>query len=157
MTTSPITRPRTRRSSGPALAFAAVLGLPYVIGILVLTLTPRGFQSRMPQVLDLVLGFAHHTLGWQWLGFTKLELMANVLVFVPIGVLAFLLLRAWPLVLALLVGPLLSFGVELVQATLLPHRVASLMDVAANTLGATAGVILAWAMASLVHALRRRQ
>ena len=157
MTTSPITRPRTRRSSAPVLAFAAVLGLPYVIGILVLTLTPRGFQSRMPQVLDLVLGFAHRTLGWHWLGFTKLELIANVLVFVPIGVLAFLLLRTRPIILALLVGPVLSFGVELVQATLLPHRVASLVDVAANSLGATAGVVLAWSVAKLARALSRRQ
>lgn len=157
MTTSPIPRPRSHRASGPVLATAAVLGVPYVVGLLFLTLTPRGFQNRMPQVLDLVLGFAHHTLGWHWLGFTKLELIANVLVFLPIGILAFLLLRTRLIALALLIGPMLSLGVELAQAALLPHRVASLVDVAANSLGATTGVMVAWAASSLIRLLRGKQ
>lgn len=154
MTASSFARSRPSRA---VLVAAALLGTPYVLGILLLTLTPRGFQNSMPQVLNLLLGFFRRTLGWHWLGFTRLELIANVLVFVPIGVLAFLLLRARLVALALLVGPLLSLSVELIQAALLPHRIASLTDVAANSLGATAGVLLAWAASSLIRALSEEQ
>lgn len=96
----------------------------------------------MPNLVDLVLSSAHR-LGWESLNFTRLEIIANVLVFVPIGVLAFLLVprRFWPL--AIMLGPALSLSIEVFQRLALPNRAATLTDVVANSGGALIGVALA--------------
>ncbi|MEJ1090066.1 VanZ family protein [Microbacterium istanbulense] len=137
-----------------ALPVALVLGIPYLIGLLLLTIWPRPVQDSAPVILDLVVRAVHRGLGWTWLGFSELEAIANVLVFVPIGTLAFLAFRrvAWPLAFA--AGPLLSLGVELVQKAALPHRIGSVADIVLNSVGATLGVLLAWAIAAAVSQLR---
>lgn len=142
------TPPSTRRSR--ALPVALLLGIPYLVALLLLTIWPRPVQDSAPVILDLVVRAVHRGLGWTWLGFNELEAVANVLVFVPIGILAFIVFRgaAWPLAFA--AGPLLSLGVELVQKAALPHRIGSVADIALNSLGATAGVLLAWAVAAAV-------
>lgn len=96
----------------------------------------------MPNLLDLVLSSAHR-LGWESLDFTRLEIIANVLVFVPIGILAFILVPRplWPL--AIVLGPALSLSIEVFQRLVLPHRAATLTDVVANSGGALIGVTLA--------------
>ena len=143
-----MTAERTTRRSR-ALPVALLLGLPYLIGLLLLTIWPRPVQDSAPVILDLVVAAAHRGLGWTWLGFNELEAVANVLVFVPIGIIAFIVFRrAWPVALA--AGPLLSIGVEIVQEVALPHRIGSVADIALNTLGATIGVILAWLVSVLV-------
>ncbi|MFK4760480.1 VanZ family protein [Microbacterium sp. ZW T5_45] len=131
----PSPRPRTR-------VIALLLGIPFLAGIAFLTLTPVRVEERMPNLLDVVLRSAHR-LGWTSLDFTRLEILANVLVFVPIGVLAFLLLprRVW--LLSLLVGPAISIAIETSQLLLLSHRAATAMDVIANSTGATFGVVVA--------------
>ncbi len=100
-------------------AWALVLGIPFLIGLAALTLTPSRVEETMPNLLDVVLTTAHR-LGWESLDFTRLEIIANVLVFVPVGILAFLLLprRVW--FLALLVGPVLSAAIETTQRVALP-------------------------------------
>ncbi|WAA65220.1 VanZ family protein [Microbacterium oxydans] len=122
--------------------WALALGIPFLAGLAALTLTPSRVEDAMPNLLDLVLGAAHR-LGWASLDFTRLEIIANVLVFVPVGILAFILLprRLW--VLSLLVGPLLSLAIETAQRVALPHRAATVTDVVANSAGALLGVFLA--------------
>ncbi|GGM57206.1 hypothetical protein GCM10010489_30990 [Microbacterium saperdae] len=129
-----------RRTRGWALA----LGIPFFAGLAILTLTPARVEKSMPNYLDLVLGAAHR-MGWSSLDFTRLEIIANVLVFVPVGILAFLFMprTIWPL--ALLVGPAISAAIEIAQRVALPHRAATLSDLVANSAGATAGVALALA------------
>lgn len=131
--------PPPRRSTR---VWALALGMPFLIGLAALTLTPARVEESMPNALDLVLTTAHR-LGWEWLDFTRLEILANVLVFVPIGILAFILLprRVW--FLALLVGPLLSAMIETAQRVALPHRAATVNDVVANSTGAILGVVIA--------------
>ena len=123
-------------------AWALALGIPFLLGLAALTLTPSRIEQVMPNLLDLILGAAHR-LGWESLDFTRLEILANVLVFVPVGILAFVLLprRVW--LLALLVGPLLSVAIETAQRVALPHRAATVTDVVANSAGALLGVALA--------------
>ncbi len=130
--------PPRRLTRGIALA----LGIPFFLGLALLTLTPQRIENSMPNLLDLVLTTAHR-LGWESLDFTRLEIIANVLVFVPIGILAFILVprRFWPLALAL--GPALSVSIEVAQRLVLPHRAATLTDVVANSGGALIGVALA--------------
>ncbi|QDE35607.1 VanZ family protein [Microbacterium foliorum] len=130
--------PPRRLTRGIALA----LGIPFFIGLALLTLTPARVEESMPNLLDLVLSSAHR-LGWESLDFTRLEIIANVLVFVPIGILAFILVprRLWPL--AIVLGPALSLSIEAFQRLVLPHRAATLTDVVANSGGALIGVAIA--------------
>ncbi len=73
------------------------------------------------------------------LTYAGLEAGANVLMFVPFGVLVGLLVsRAW-LVVAL--AFCLSTSIELAQLAFLPTRVATLQDVVLNTLGAAVGLL----------------
>lgn len=80
------------------------------------------------------------------LGFSDLEAAANVLLFVPFGLLAGLLVgprgrrRVWFVVPA---GLALSGAIELTQLAFLPARVADLRDVVTNTAGAFLGVLMA--------------
>jgi len=73
------------------------------------------------------------------LTYAGLEAGANVLMFVPFGVLVGLLVRRGWLVVAL--GLCLSAAIELTQLLLLPTRVATVQDVVLNTLGAALGVL----------------
>lgn len=122
--------------------WAVVFGLPFLAAVALLTLTPERVEHALPNLLDVLLG-AIHRLGWTSLDFHRLEVLANVAVFVPVGVLAFLLTprRRWPL--SLLVGPGLSVAIESAQEVALPHRAATVSDVLANSTGATIGVCLA--------------
>lgn len=135
--------------------WAIALGIPFLAGLAALTLTPSRIEQAMPNLLDLVLGAAHR-LGWASLDFTRLEILANVLVFVPIGILAFILLprRIW--LLSLLIGPVLSLAIETAQRVALPHRAATITDVLANSAGAILGVVLA-VLCTLLFAPRLSQ
>lgn len=133
-------------------AWALGLGIPFLAGLAALTLTPSRVEQRMPNLLDLVLSTAHR-LGWASLDFTRLEILANVLVFVPVVVIAFLLLPRPVWGLALLVGPAISIGIEVFQRLALPHRAATVWDVIANSTGATVGVVLAVLSTLLVAVL----
>ena len=85
-----------------------------------------------------------------WLGrvvpmfsYARLEFVANVILFIPLGVLVARLLRVRSY-LAVGVGILVSIGIELVQWLLLPARTPSAYDVLANTIGTAFGVLIAW-------------
>ncbi|MFJ4222686.1 VanZ family protein [Microbacterium sp. NPDC089695] len=132
---------------------AAGLAVPFLAGLALLTLTPTRVEERMPDLLDLVLSTAHR-IGWDWLDFTRLEILANVLVFVPVGIFAFVLMprRVW--LLSVVLGPAVSLGIEIAQRLALPHRAATVSDVIANSSGAVIGVVLAIAC-TLLFAPRR--
>lgn len=74
-----------------------------------------------------------------WFGYRAIEASANVLMFVPFGVLLALLLPSRLRVLAVAVPVGLSLGVELAQAVWLPRRVATGWDVLMNSTGAALG------------------
>ncbi|GAA1139441.1 hypothetical protein GCM10009651_24330 [Microbacterium natoriense] len=132
-----------------------VIGIPFLALIGFLALTPRRVEQSIPNVLDLILG-AVHRLGWTSLDFTTLEVAANVLVFIPVGIVAYVFLPRRARWLALAVGPAASIAIELTQLLALPNRDPSINDVIANSIGATIGVALcllsSWAFPSRVSA-----
>ena len=73
------------------------------------------------------------------LTYAGLESGANVVMFVPFGVLVGLLVRRSWLVVGL--GFALSAGIELAQLLFLPSRVPTVQDVVLNTLGAVLGLL----------------
>jgi len=77
------------------------------------------------------------------------DLLQNLLLFLPIG----LGLRAirWPLPRTAAVALLLTLGIELTQAALLPGRDAALGDLLANTIGAITGWLLLPSLKSLAR------
>jgi glycopeptide antibiotics resistance protein len=132
-----------------------VIGIPFLALLGFLALTPRRVEQSIPNVLDLILG-AVHRLGWTSLDFTTLEVAANVLVFVPVGIVAYVFLPRRARWLALAAGPAASVAIELTQLLALPNRDPSINDVIANSIGATIGVALcllsSWAFPSRVSA-----
>lgn len=132
------------RHTKRVLAVAA--GVLFVAVTLVLAFTPRG---ETPLLLDAVIDTLHDALGQRWLTFERLEVAANVLLFIPVGVIsAAAIPRRWWL-LALLPGPLLSFLIEHVQGHYLYGRVGSISDFIANSAGAILGVALVWGIRSI--------
>ncbi|ALX65536.1 hypothetical protein AB663_000038 [Microbacterium sp. XT11] len=131
----PPPRPATR---GVALG----LGIPFLLGLALLGLAPWRVEDALPDFVDGVVSAAQ-LLGGASMDFARVEFLANLLMFVPIGALAFVLLprRAW--LLSLAIGPALSFAIESTQRLALPHREATVGDLLANSAGATAGVGIA--------------
>ena len=75
---------------------------------------------------------------------TQIEVLANIALFVPAGLLLMIVLRR--ALLTILVLVLASACIELAQYEWFPSRVPSVADVVHNGLGAALGVLLAWAL-----------
>jgi len=117
----------------------------YTAFVLLVTLTPRMPGTGSVAILvNSVLAYLHER-GW-FLGteYLDVEFLANIGMFVPLGVLAALLLRGrarWAL---LLIGTAFSAFIETYQALFLPGRYPELRDIVSNSLGFLlgAGVVL---------------
>jgi glycopeptide antibiotics resistance protein len=74
----------------------------------------------------------------------RIEVICNVLLFVPMSLLGSLLKPQWTWSSWVVVGYCATFSIELVQALFLPGRSATMQDVVANTGGALIGALIAW-------------
>lgn len=115
-----------------------------VVAVLLAPVSPAQVVNVLTAWIQEDLGLTVVRQGW-------VEFTANVLMFVPLGVLVPLVFRR--LWIGVLVAAALSAGAELVQ-TLLPARHASMRDVLANVLGALLGAAVLWAVTR--HRERRR-
>lgn len=120
---------RRRLAVAGLLAYAAA-----AVAVLVSPVSPGAIVEALGSWMREDLGLVRFGQGW-------IEFVANIVLFLPLGVLLTLLLgRAW---IALVLAVTLSVAVELVQFVL-PARLPSVRDVLANSFGAAAGVLLAW-------------
>ncbi len=111
--------------------------IAYVLIAAVVMLGPFKYSEAVVAIwawLRDELGLSGFGPGW-------IEFIANVALFVPLGVVLSLILRRPVLGLVLAIG--VSIAVELAQL-LLPGRVPSMRDVLANALGAAVGGAIAW-------------
>jgi glycopeptide antibiotics resistance protein len=77
-----------------------------------------------------------------WLTYSRVEFLANIAMFIPIGVFFVLLMgRKWWFA-AILAGIGVTFTIEFVQL-FIPSRVPDIRDLIANSLGASVGVFVA--------------
>ena len=74
------------------------------------------------------------------LTYARIEFSANILLFVPLGVLLMLILRRRYLIVPIAIA--VTVGIECAQALLLDKRTPSVLDVIANTAGACIGMLL---------------
>ena len=126
------------------VAYGARVALLVVLLVaIVLTLTPDAPTPGLVQFHESLARLVSRiTLGQTDVSVEEAEALANVLLFVPIGLLLRLALpRAWSsLLLALATAA--SLGIEVVQYVLLPDRTPSLVDVLTNGGGTAIGLVL---------------
>ncbi|WP_125610480.1 VanZ family protein [Specibacter cremeus] len=130
-----------------------VLAVLYLVALAGIAFWPspvdRPIDGALMRVLDWLHGYG---LPAWFIGYRKVEFAANIVLFIPFGMLATLLLPARRWWLAVVAAAAVSGGIETTQGLLLPARVASWSDLVANTSGALAG---AAAMALMLARLRR--
>ena len=131
------------------LVGAAVAALA---GVLVVGLLPNRVDGGVERPIRAFVDTLRAA-GLEWVTYDLIDFVANVGFFVPIGLIAALLLpwRVWWLAIPL--GAALSGALELGQALFLPERYASWTDVLANSLGAALGALVG---AAIRAASRRR-
>ncbi len=150
---------RDGRFRGVSRRLAQLALLGYLVVPAVLTLTPhrpdvgaRDFEDFVTRAVGTL------TFDRVDISIVEIEVLANVLLLVPIGfLLPFALNRALPLISLLSLCAAGSLAVELLQRTLLTNRVPSFVDVLSNTGGAAIGLIFATDLQRLTQALRRRR
>lgn len=119
-----------------------------------LTLTPQAEREQEGLLWRLALYFERHP-ATDWITFNGLEFAANVLLFAPFGLFFVLLLgraRWW---LAILLGVVLTLGIEFAQQ-FIPNRVSDPRDILSNSIGAILGTLAALVLtAAKARRLRR--
>ncbi|CAN5303071.1 hypothetical protein BH11ACT5_BH11ACT5_06400 [soil metagenome] len=122
---------------------AAALAV-YTAFVLVVTLSPRmPGTSFAAEFVNSVLGWFHERgllIGMEYL---DVEFLANVGMFVPLGVLVLLLMRRWWMLFA---GTAFSAFIETYQALFLPGRYPELRDVLSNSIGFLLGAGVAYVL-----------
>ena len=115
----------------------------YLLGLGLIALWPVPVDQGASVFLERSLRQLHRWGIPPWFDYGVVELASNVILFVPLGALLARILGArlwWG---GAAVGFLLSILVELAQLVFLPARFPSVIDVAANTLGALVGALSA--------------
>ncbi|EYT63834.1 MULTISPECIES: VanZ family protein [Curtobacterium] len=137
------------------LLLALTAGYAWVIWRM--TLTPQVFTSAQNSLVLHAIAWVQQLPHGAWFTYERTEFLANIAMFVPVGMLAALWLpRRW-WILGALVAVALSTGIEFAQATYLPYRVADPRDVLSNGLGGLLGATLVGLVRSLLPDRRRRR
>lgn len=124
----------------------------YLAAVGWITLGPQPINTGNGYWLWRALRFFGHHDSTRWLTYDRVEFLANIAMFVPIGVFFVLLFgrRLW--VLSIVSGGLLTLAIEFAQL-FIPGRVSDVRDLVANSLGTVLGVLVALV---LTHAKARR-
>lgn len=129
----------------------------YLVGAFVVGFWPTSVDTpSLDGMINLTLARLHADGLPRGFGFDAVQAVANVLFFIPIGLLSCLLLPSRRWYLAIVVGVLGSATIELGQLLFRPHRVASWEDLATNSLGAAIGVAFVLVVRRAQHRARRR-
>lgn len=119
----------------------AIVG--YIACILVVAFWPTPVDKPIHGTLTAILDYLHHRGVPAWLSYSFVEALANVVLFVPLGLIFAVTFRAqawWKLA---GLASLASITVELGQLLFLTARFASFLDVVTNTSGAVIGIAVA--------------
>lgn len=119
-----------------------VIGAACLAGVLLVGYLPSPVDGGVEPLVRRVLAWLQGLGAPEWVNYDFADFVANIGFFVPIGLVAALVLpwRVWWL--AIPMGAALSGLLELGQFLFLPARYASWTDVAANTAGAVIGALI---------------
>ncbi|GAA4373652.1 VanZ family protein [Paeniglutamicibacter cryotolerans] len=113
--------------------------LAYLVALAAVVFWPTPVDRNSGRFLTAALAWLHSHGVPAWFDYALVEWLSNVVMFLPFGfILAVMLPRScwWA---PTLIGLGTSIAIESTQLLFLDQRTASLLDVAANTLGAAAG------------------
>jgi glycopeptide antibiotics resistance protein len=135
--------------------FLSLITGGYLVFVAWLTLTPQPIGPDQQQLIQRALDALHRRGYAESIDYEQLEFLANIALFVPIGVFLLLLFGAggWWL------AAIASFGMTAVIETVqqqIPGRVSDDRDLLANTVGALIGIAIALVL-TLPATLRRRE
>lgn len=116
---------------------AAVLLVVYGVSLAVIAFWPTPVDQGAGPLLRALARAV------PWLTYDVVEFTANILLFVPLGVLLAVLLGG-ARVFVVPIAVAASLAIEAGQAVLLPGRTATMRDVVANAAGALVGLALVW-------------
>lgn len=135
-----------------------VLAIAYFAALAGILFWPFPVDRPIDSALMHAINWLHSRGLPQWfVGYRKVEFAANILLFVPFGIILTLRLhrRLWLLAVALAAA--VSGAVELAQAIFLPERVPAWSDIVANTAGALIGALLVLFVWSMHSRMARRR
>ena len=133
--------------------FLSLATLAYLAFVGWVTLTPGSVAPTQSELVLRVLARLQRYDDLSWLTYDRAEYLANVALFVPVGLFLLLLFGARFWWLAVAAALFLTTFIETVQKTI-PGRVSDDRDVAANTMGAVVGVAVGLVL-TLPSTLRR--
>ncbi len=117
-----------------------VAWVAYLVAVAVLVFQPDA--SAASDSVGLVDRVVRAAGAPSWLGPQVIEVVANVVLFVPLGLLGAGVVHRWSVLFWGLCGLALSAVIELIQLLFLPGRSATWTDLAANTGGAVLGMLV---------------
>jgi glycopeptide antibiotics resistance protein len=126
----------------------------YLLFVAWLTLTPQPIGPDQQEFIQRVLDGLHRRGYAETLDYDRLEFLANIALFVPIGVFLLLLFGAGGWWLAAIGSFAMTAVIETLQQGI-PGRVSDDRDLMANTIGALIGIVIALLL-TLPATLRRR-
>ncbi|WP_439592373.1 VanZ family protein [Microbacterium sp.] len=129
-------RPRRRSIAVAIVSEPGLWLLLYVVGLAFVAFWPVPIDRDADAIL------ASMTQAVPWLTYERIEFLANVVLFMPFGLLLVATLRRRG-TLALLIAVGVSIVMEAGQAAFLLERTPSILDIVANTTGAAIGIVLA--------------
>ena len=104
---------------------------------------PIDGQGLLATLTKQILLFTSNVSWLNWLKYYQLEALANVLLYVPLGIFLVVFLPKVKLWLLCLVPALVSLLAEGSQRLFLPNRYATTNDVFVNALGGVLGIVIA--------------
>lgn len=124
---------------------ALIALVSYLIVLITTSLWPKPVDGEglLATITREVLRFTSSFDSLKWIQYNQLEAIANVLLYVPLGI---FLVMFWPkakIWLLALIPALISLLAEGSQRLFLPDRYATLNDVLSNALGGVLGIVIA--------------
>ncbi|MBO0985082.1 VanZ family protein [Rathayibacter sp. SD072] len=132
------------------------VGVPYLGALAAIAFWPVPVDSALRGCLGRLLARLDR-LGLGFVDYDLIEHAANVALFVPLGLLVALHLRARWAGLAVLLGAVTSIVIETGQLLFLEARYARTDDVLMNTMGAALGTLLGVLLRALLRRRERRR
>lgn len=122
----------------------------YLLLVAWITLNPAPADPHRNPLLEGLLASFAATPLLAWIDYDVVEFTANILLFVPMGLLFAVLLGRWRWWLAFAIGAAATLTIEFVQL-FLPARVSDPRDLLANTLGTLVGIAIVAGARALVR------
>jgi glycopeptide antibiotics resistance protein len=135
--------------------FLSLLTGAYLVFVGWLTLTPQDRHTSQAELAERILDALHRRGYAESIDYSRFEFLANIALFVPVGVFLLLLFGAGGWWLALIASFALTAGIESLQHEI-PGRVPDERDLYANGIGAVIGVAIALVL-TLPATLRRHR